>query len=66
MDAIITIDDDLVSDAVRTIAMSTLSVYENAGGAGAGNLTWQDAELAVYLVFLYGELRPKGGYNPCH
>ena len=41
--------------------MSTLSTYE-AGRASnpSGGISWQDAELAVYLVFLFGEFRGKG------
>lgn len=59
MDSILTIDEQLVTEAVRSIALSTLSAYETARASGT-SIPWQDAELAVYLVYLYGELRPKG------
>ncbi|KAG8906804.1 pre-tRNA nuclear export protein [Tulasnella sp. 403] len=65
MDSIGTIDDQLVADAVQQIAVSTLIAYQTARASGApdtGGISWKDAELAVYLVHLYGELRPKGKF----
>jgi len=59
MDAIIIIDEELVTSTVRSIALSTLSTFERAratGVTGMGGVQWQDAELAVHLVFLYGEI----------
>ncbi|KAG9000427.1 pre-tRNA nuclear export protein [Tulasnella sp. JGI-2019a] len=70
LNAILEIDEELVTAVVRTIAMSTLSAFENArnsGATGASGISWQDAELAAYLVYLYGELRSnraeKGRFN---
>lgn len=66
MDSILNVDEQLVTDAVRTLAIASLSSYSaaRASGAGpAGGLPWQDAELAVYLVYVYGELKPKGNVD---
>ncbi|KAG8841291.1 pre-tRNA nuclear export protein, partial [Tulasnella sp. 330] len=70
LNAILEVDEELVTAVVRNIAMSTLSAFEtarNCGQAGASGISWQDAELAVYLVYLYGELRvsraDKGRFN---
>ncbi|KAG8977966.1 pre-tRNA nuclear export protein, partial [Tulasnella sp. 427] len=63
MDSILNVDEQLVTDAVRSLAIASLSAYgaSRASGAGpSGGLSWQDAELAVYLVYVYGELKPKG------
>ncbi|KAG9047337.1 pre-tRNA nuclear export protein [Tulasnella sp. UAMH 9824] len=63
MDSILNVDEQLVTDAVRTLAVASLSAYGAARASGAdpaGGLSWQDAELAVYLVYVYGELKPKG------
>jgi hypothetical protein len=51
MDAVFTIDQDLVTNAVRTLSLQTLSAYSNGI-----LLNWNDAELAVYLVYIFGEI----------
>lgn len=51
MDAVFTLDQDLVTDAVRTLSLQTLSAYRSGMP-----LNWNDAELAVYLVYLFGEI----------
>jgi len=51
MDAVFTLDQDLVTNAVRTLFMQTLSAYRSGM-----QLNWNDVELAVYLVFLFGEI----------
>lgn len=56
MDAVFTIDQDLVTNAVRTLSLQTLSAYRNGI-----LLNWNDAELAVYLVYIFGEIVKTGG-----
>ncbi|QRV89824.1 exportin-T protein [Ceratobasidium sp. AG-Ba] len=53
LDSISAIDEELVTSAIKVLAMNTL------GQDGVG---WADAELAVYLVYLYGEFQ-KGDKN---
>jgi exportin-T len=48
------LDNDLVTEAVSQRAQSALDAYE----AGT-ELPWETAELAIYLVFMYGELGGK-------
>ena len=45
------IDQDLVTEAVRTLALNTLSAYTNGVP-----VKWHDAELAIYLVYIFGEI----------
>ena len=54
MDTIYTLDNDLVTGAISQRAQTTLDAYE-----GGGELPWEEAELAIYLVFMYGELGSK-------
>lgn len=51
MDSILSIDQDLVTDAVRTLALTTISAYQKGL-----SLEWQDAELGIYLVYIFGEI----------
>lgn len=51
MDSILVIDQDLVTDTVRTLALETITTYRNGG-----SLKWNDAELGVYLVYIFGEI----------
>jgi len=51
MDSILTVDQDLVTHAIETLAMSTISAYQSGT-----QLKWNDAELGVYLVFIFGEI----------
>lgn len=51
MDSILVIDQDLVTDTVRTLALETITTYQNGG-----SLKWNDAELGVYLVYIFGEI----------
>ena len=55
MDSILVIDPNLVTEAVRTLALNTLTAYQNGVA-----LKWNDAELAVYLVFIFGEINKPG------
>ena len=52
------LDVDVVTQALSDHAHGVLIAYENGT-----QLTWVDAELATYLVYLYGELgtKDKGG-----
>ncbi|KAI0359842.1 ARM repeat-containing protein [Trametes cingulata] len=56
MDSILMIDPELVTDSVRTLALNTLTAYQNGV-----SLKWNDAELAVYLVYIFGEINKSGG-----
>ena len=51
MDSIFMIDQNLVTDAVRTLALNTISAYQNGV-----SIEWHEAELGVYLVFIFGEI----------
>ncbi|TFK47820.1 ARM repeat-containing protein [Heliocybe sulcata] len=56
LDAVLVIDQDLVTDAVRTLSINTLTAYRNGA-----SIEWTDAELAVYLIYIYGEINKAGG-----
>lgn len=56
MDAVFVIDQDLATDALSNLAINTLHAYQNGN-----NVEWNDAELAVYIVFIFGEIN-KGEY----
>jgi exportin-T len=45
------IDQDLVTNTVHVLALNILSNYRNGA-----HVAWNEAELAVYLVFIYGEI----------
>ena len=51
MDSVLVIDPTPVTDAVRTLALNTLEAYQNGV-----SIKWNDAELAVYLVYIFGEI----------
>ena len=51
MDSILTVDQDLVTRAIETLAMNTISAYQNGT-----RLKWNDAELGIYLVYIFGEI----------
>ncbi|KDQ59267.1 hypothetical protein JAAARDRAFT_127823 [Jaapia argillacea MUCL 33604] len=56
MDAVLVIDQDLVTDAVRTLVLNTFTAYQNGV-----SIKWHDAELAVFLVYMFGEINKSGG-----
>lgn len=51
MDAVFVIDQELVTNAVQTLAIQALTAHQNGV-----QISWQDAELAAYLVFIFGEI----------
>ena len=51
MDSILSIDQDLVTGAVRTLALNTITAYQNGV-----SVKWHDAELGIYLVYIFGEI----------
>lgn len=51
MESIYLIDSDLVTEAIRLRAMTALTAYTNGVP-----VKWFDAEIAVYLTFLFGEI----------
>ena len=50
-DAVAWIDFDLLSEGCKNFVFSTLDAVD-AGGAGQ---SWEDVELALYILYLYGE-----------
>lgn len=55
MDSILTIQPDLVTTTVRALVLATLSRYSSGV-----QVEWNDAELAVYLVYIFGEISKSG------
>ncbi|KAF9237674.1 armadillo-type protein [Melanogaster broomeanus] len=55
LDSVLTIEPDLVINSVRTLVLGTFSAYRNGI-----NVEWHDAELAVYLVYIFGEISKSG------
>jgi exportin-T len=51
MDSVLSIDQELVVETIRTHALQTLQLY-SSGTA----IKWNDAELAIYLIFIFGEI----------
>lgn len=51
MDSVLSIDQDLVVEAIRTHALQTLQLY-----ASGTTIKWNDAELAIYLIYIFGEI----------
>lgn len=51
MDSVLSIDQDLVVEAIRTHALRTLQIY-----ASGTAINWNEAELAIYLIFIFGEI----------
>jgi exportin-T len=51
MDAAFVIDPTLVSEALSNLALTTLRAYQTSA-----QVKWNNAELAVYVVFIYGEI----------
>lgn len=51
MDSVLVIDPSPVTGAVQTLAMNTLNAYQSGAV-----VKWKDAELAVYLVYIFGEI----------
>ena len=51
MDSVLSIDQDLVVEAIRSHALRTLQIY-----ASGTVIKWNDAELAIYLIFIFGEI----------
>jgi exportin-T len=51
MDAVFVIDQNLVSEALSRLALNTMTTYK----AGM-SVKWHDAELAVYIVYIFGEI----------
>ena len=51
LDSILSIDQDLVTEAVRTLALNTIAAYQSGT-----TVKWNDAELGIYLVYIFGEI----------
>ncbi|KAJ6505980.1 armadillo-type protein [Mycena vulgaris] len=55
MDSVLVVDQDLVTDAVRSLAVNTIGAFQNGIA-----VKWNDAELGVYLVNIFGEINKVG------
>ncbi|THH18865.1 hypothetical protein EUX98_g8885 [Antrodiella citrinella] len=55
MDSALVIDQQLVSDALSSLALNTLNAFQNGV-----QVKWHDAELAIYLVYIFGEINKTG------
>ncbi len=53
IDQIAQIDKELYVEVIAAIVLSTL---ETLGSRGPGAVSWQQAELAVHLVYIFGEI----------
>jgi len=51
MDSVLAIDQDLVTDAVRTLALNTVTAFRNGI-----SMKWNEAELGIYMVYIFGEI----------
>lgn len=51
LDSIFTIDPELAINAISTLVLDTLAGYETGT-----EVKWNDAELAIYLVYIFGEV----------
>ncbi|KAG5638768.1 pre-tRNA nuclear export protein [Sphagnurus paluster] len=56
LDSILAIDQLLVTEAVRTLSLNTITAYQNGV-----SIKWHDAELGIYLVYIFGEINKTGG-----
>ncbi|KAI3604817.1 hypothetical protein WG66_008673 [Moniliophthora roreri] len=56
MDAVLVVDQDLVTDAVRNLALSTIEAYKNGV-----EVKWNEAELGIHMVYIFGEINKSGG-----
>ncbi|EEB86824.1 hypothetical protein MPER_16077, partial [Moniliophthora perniciosa FA553] len=56
MDAVLVVDQDLVTDAVRSLALSTIEAYKNGV-----EVKWNEAELGIHMVYIFGEINKSGG-----
>ncbi|KAH8118024.1 ARM repeat-containing protein [Phellopilus nigrolimitatus] len=56
LDSILVIDQDLAISAIQSLVMNTLAAYETGS-----TLKWNEAELAIYLIYIFGEINKSGG-----
>ncbi|KAI0077912.1 ARM repeat-containing protein [Panus rudis PR-1116 ss-1] len=56
VDSALMIDQGLVTDALSSLSLSTLNSYQSGVP-----IKWHDAELAVYMVYIFGEINKTGG-----
>jgi exportin-T len=51
LDSVLAIEQKLVTEAVRQVASNTITAYSSGVP-----LKWNDAELGIYLIYLFGEI----------
>lgn len=68
--AIAAIDDKLFSTSVAQLVLSTFASFETSSSDSDGQLSWQQIELALYVIHFYGDVMttataaPKVGLSP--
>ena len=68
--AIAAIDDKLFSTSVAQLVLSTFASFEASANGSAAQLSWQQIELALYVIHFYGDVMttataaPKVGLSP--
>lgn len=56
LDHLLFLDTETVVNTVRALTLNTLSSFQSGA-----SVPWNDAELAVYLVYIYGEVNKSLG-----
>ena len=51
MDAVFQVNPGMVTDAMSNLALGTFSAFANRVP-----VKWNEAEVAIYVVFIYGEI----------
>lgn len=51
LDSILAIEQNLVTEAVQRLASNTISSYTSGV-----SMKWNDAELGIYLIYIFGEI----------
>lgn len=51
LDSIASIEQDIVIREIQTLVLNTFAAFETGS-----QLKWNDAELAVYLVYIFGDI----------
>ncbi|KAJ6619725.1 armadillo-type protein [Mycena sp. CBHHK59/15] len=55
MDSVLVVDQDLVTEAVHSLALNTIGAFRNGM-----TVKWNDAELGIYLIYIFGEINKTG------
>ena len=55
LDSVLAIEQKLVTEAVRQVASNTIAAYSSGA-----SLKWNDAELGIYLIYIFDEINKSG------